>query len=532
MMADKAWKLPAQTGYLAIAFAAIALVVMFSGSLVEMWEDWQDPEYNHGYAIPLISLYLLWIRAADLRNHKLRGSWAGIALIAVALFAYVAGDLSSIYVVSQYAMLLMILGAVVATIGWRGAWILWAGLFYLVFMIPLPVFIQNALTADLQLWSSQLGTHILRSFGITVHLQGNIIDLGTYKLQVVEACSGLRYLFPLLSLGFLFAYLFRGATWQRLFVFLSAVPITILMNSLRIAAIGVLVNQYGTDAADGFLHFFEGWVVFMACIGILLFEMWIFGRMKSNQGRELFAVEIPPLEDLKLLAFARHITAPMVAVGVLFGGGVVFSGLLAERVEAVPERAPFAEFPMVLGGWVGSTGTLRDVELEVLKLSDYIIGTYRRAPREMPIELYVAYYDSQRQGSAAHSPRACIPGSGWRISDFAQKQIADVLPDGSALPINRAVISMGDNNLLVYYLFMQRGRFITNEYLVKWFIFWDSITKNRTDGALVRVMTPFGDIANVAEADQRLEEFLRVVEPKLAYFIPQDNAIPAVALLQ
>jgi exosortase len=98
-------------------------------------------------------------------------------------------------------------------------------------MIPLPTFLYQGLSAQMQLISSQIGVAIIRLFNISVFLEGNVIDLGNYKLQVAEACNGLRYLFPLMALGFIAAYLFKGALWKRAVIFLSTIPITILMNS-------------------------------------------------------------------------------------------------------------------------------------------------------------------------------------------------------------------------------------------------------------------------------------------------------------
>ena len=116
---------------------------------------------------------------------------------------------------------------------------------------------------------------VIRLFDISVYLEGNVIDLGVYQLQVVEACSGLRYLFPLMSFGFLISYIYRGPVWQKVVIFLSTIPITVVMNSFRIGVIGVTVEHFGIAAAEGFLHDFEGWIVFMACLGFLLFEIWI-----------------------------------------------------------------------------------------------------------------------------------------------------------------------------------------------------------------------------------------------------------------
>lgn len=167
-------------------------------------------------------------------------------------------------------------------------------LLFLVFMVPFPAFILNNLSSKLQLISSWLGVEFIRACDIMVYLEGNVIDLGNYKLQVVDACSGLRYLFPLASLAFLCAYLFKGPFWQKLLIFLSAMPLTIFMNSFRIGVIGVLVDNWGTEMAEGFLHDFEGWAVFLLCMALLFIEMWIFSRIS---GRKLAFSELVQIPD-------------------------------------------------------------------------------------------------------------------------------------------------------------------------------------------------------------------------------------------
>ena len=140
---------------------------------------------------------------------------------------------------------------------------------HLIFMLPLPQFVYWKLSIFLQLVSSELGVWFVQLAGVPVFLEGNVIDLGVYKLQVAEACSGLRYLFPILSFSYLFAILYRGPIWHKAVLLLMAAPLTVFMNSVRIGMIGVLVNSYGIGQAEGFLHFFEGWVIFGACIGLL-----------------------------------------------------------------------------------------------------------------------------------------------------------------------------------------------------------------------------------------------------------------------
>ena len=153
---------------------------------------------------------------------------------------------------------------------------------------PCPAFIDSIISLQLQFISSELGTLFIRMFGIPVYLDGNIIDMGYYKIQVVEACSGLRYLYPLMSLGFLAAYFFKAPFWERALVFLSSIPITIILNSIRVGMVGVTVNYWGSEAADGLLHFFEGWVIFLACGGLLAFEIYFLARISGKNVFDVF----------------------------------------------------------------------------------------------------------------------------------------------------------------------------------------------------------------------------------------------------
>ncbi len=501
-----------------------AFVVIFDDAFMRLVNtEWQLPEYQYAYIIPFVSLYLIWARATDLQRTPFEPSWIGVALVVLGIATFLLGKLSVIYAVIWYAFLFTLWGLVIAVTGLRAAAVIWAGLFYLVFMIPLPQTLLESLSGTFQLWSSQLGTAFLRLIGVSVFLEGNVIDLGTYKLQVVEACSGLRYLFPLTSFAFFCAYLFRGSLWQKVVIFLSAVPITIFMNSFRIAVTGVLVNRYGTEQAEGFLHDFEGWVIFVACLALLFLEMALFSL--GRKLAETFQVEIPELRDFRYLKPSGGLRAPTAAAIAVILAGAISSLAVENRREIVPAHVSLRTFPLVINQWSGNEGRLDEDMLSVLKLSDYVVTTYRTKADPSPVELYVAYYDSQSTGAYIHSPRACLPGGGWQIQALARHEIPDALADGSPLPVNRVVIGRGDEQQLVYYWFMQRGRYLTNEYLVKFYNFWDALTKNRTDGALVRVITPLSGELDLEPADRRLTAFVRAAEPKLYYHIPQEVVV-------
>jgi exosortase D (VPLPA-CTERM-specific) len=507
-----------------LAAAIAALIITFRQSLALMVQWWETPEYSHGYMIPLVAFFLLWQRLNQLPAATTRGSWWGVALLMAGLTAYLLGEMSAIYTLIQYGFLIALCGLTLSFFGRKGMHLFWIVFAYLIFMIPLPSFLYFNLSSQLQLISSQIGVAVIRLFGISVYLEGNVIDLGAMQLQVAEACSGMRYLFPLMSFGFLIAYLYRGPFWQRAVIFLTTIPITILMNSFRIGVIGVTVDYWGKEMAEGFLHDFEGWVVFMGCLSILFLEISLFHFLSRDGTRALdrLNLDTPPLK-IKLADF--HIDAGkqrpfLVGVALL---ALALPALLAinERPEITPQRQTFDQFPMNHNQWVGRPIALDQTVLDTLKLTDYIQADYSRAGENSPINFYVAWYGSQKKGASIHSPRSCIPGGGWRIASL-QQRILNSVPhvSGKPLQVNRALIQKGDVSEIVYYWFEGRNRNITNEYLAKWYIFWDALTRSRSDGALVRLVVYVPDASQIDAADRQLEEFARDFYPLLPSYTP------------
>jgi len=515
-----------------VAAVGVAIALLFSFGIEWMLLKWETPEYNHGYMIPPVALYLVWLRAralaepAEAAGLARRGAWVGFAVVVLALLINILGEMSAVVTISEYAMIMVLWGLALAATGFRGLRLLWVPLLYLAFMIPLPNFIETRLTTGLMLLSSEIGVAVIRAAGLSVYLEGNVIDLGSYQLQVAEACSGMRYLFPLMSFGFLCAVLFRGRWWQKAILFFATVPLTILMNSFRIGVIGILVNFYGIEQAEGFLHDFEGWVIFMACVGVLFILVWIFARMEKRRFLEIFGLDIPDPADLKLLFRDAKPTRPLLAATVLLVVATVASLTVTRTAPVLPERATLATLPLSFGTWSGREEPLEDVYLDVLQVSDYLMAQFVRPDDPAPVGLWIAYYDTQTQGVAVHSPKACLPGGGWQIMSLEEHVIDGVAADGGALRVNRVEIALGEQRQLVYYWFAQRGRNLTSEFAVKWYIFQDGLFDNRTDGALVRLTTPMTDQLDADAADQRLETFVRDIDPKLAYYLPGSDVTP------
>jgi exosortase D (VPLPA-CTERM-specific) len=513
---------------LTFLLAIAGLGIVFWDGLVFMAEHWDTEEYSHGSLIPIIAAFLIWqqkdaLEAAARSDRGRSGAGVGVAIVLLGLFGGMLGELSTVFLIIQYAFLLTVYGAALSLVGWRGLRLIWAPLLYLVFMVPLPSFLYANLSAELQLISSQIGVGVIRLFSIPVFLEGNVIDLGIYKLQVVEACSGLRYLFPLMSFGFLCAYLYRGPMWHRGLLFAATIPITILMNSVRIGVIGVLVDRWGIEQAEGALHLFEGWVVFMVCVAILFGLIVLLNRLSRPRRpvTDLFRIDLP---DLKSGWFPRLGRAPgraWIASAVLLAIAGALNFLLADRSNLLAPRESLSAFPLRVGDWHGQRRSIEPPVLRTLKLTDYALMDFVSSSRSGGVNFYVAYYESQRKGEAVHSPRSCIPGDGWQIEGLSRVAVDGVTTAaGGSLVVNRVVIAKGDLRQVVYYWFAQRGRHLTNEYLVKWYLFVDGLSRNRTDGALVRLVTPLGRNEPESAADARLGDFLRDVFPQLNEFVP------------
>jgi len=511
------------TGLLVAASLAITIFA-FSEPLLELVHRWiKQEEYSHGFLIPAIAAWLLWTRRDALIASLGRPSWVGPALIVLAAVMLILGKLSSLFMLSQLGFIVALFGIALGIGGLALFRVIFVPIIFLVFAIPLPYFIDSVLSYRLQLISSELGTAFIRLFQIPVYLEGNVIDLGVYQLQVVEACSGLRYLYPLLSLGFLAAYLFQAPIWQRAVIFLSTIPITILMNSLRIGIVGILVDNFGPQDAEGFLHMFEGWIIFLACAGVLVAEMSLLARFAMRKG--FFEVFYPPKLVANSPGFRAESAfgpAPLAACFVLLCAAGLAAYFVSARTEFNPVRSPFVAFPAALGDWSGHP-TVMDTKTETyLGVTDYILSDYNKASGR-PVNLYVAYYASQRSGVSPHSPSVCIPGNGWQITDFDRTNFTS--DDGSvSLPLNRVVIKRGSEKQLVYYWFDERGMKIANEYVSKMYLLRDAIFRNRTDGALVRLTTAVYPGESEADAEKRLREFTKTAVPALGPYLPADNA--------
>jgi exosortase D (VPLPA-CTERM-specific) len=508
---------------LSALLATALLGFLYADSLLYLFNRWiGSDDYSHGMVVPMVCLFLVWQARHHMVAVGIEQSWWGLAIVSVGLLIYGVGELATLYVMQHFSLWIVLVGLVIGAIGLRAAREIMFPLAYLLTTIPLPNFLYAGLSSRLQLWSSALGVGCLQLVGVMAFREGNVIDLGPVQLQVVEACSGIRYLFPLTTLALLCAYLFKDRMWKRIVLVFSSIPISIFVNGFRIGVIGVLVEWSGQGAAEGFSHFFEGAVLFMASLGLLILEMWILAQVQPIAKRRSFFEMFGWADRLPV---SSSVSAPTALPAAYFCSVAllvpvaVASTLMEDRKEIAPPRAAFIDFPMQLNGWSGTTLALEKQYIDALRFDDYVLADYRSHNGES-VALYVAYYQSQRKGQSAHSPQSCLPGGGWEISSMTRMDVPASTGMVRPLPINRVVIQKGREKQVVWYWFKQRDRILNSEYLVKFFLLWDALSRGRTDGALVRMSSGVGLGETEDVVDQRLQRLVLVVEPKLNLYVP------------
>ena len=505
---------------IAVWIAALCLLLLcltFREAEADLLASWQTEEYSHGFFIPLIALLIGGHRLAEARP-AICPSWWGILWLSFAGILLIISRLSAFDMAAQYGLVIALAGISLACLGRSPTRVIAPALVYLIFAIPLPHLVLANLSQKLQLLSSSLGVWPLDALGIPVFQEGNVIDLGGFRLQVVDACSGLRYLFPLMSFGYLVVILLKDSFWKRAILFLSTIPISIGLNALRITIIGVTVDLWGQKMAEGFIHIFEGWAVFMVCLSLLMGETWVLLHIGKKRGH--FRYNYISLPRGAFFSSYDNRRAPSIAalVGIAGLAFVFGTNQIAELPEVIPAHPSFASFPTHLGEWQGHQDRLTPEILTALKLSDYWLADYLYPQDPATVNLYIAYYNSQRVGVTTHSPSNCIPGGGWQITHSEVMPLT--LADGTGLQVTRIVIRKDHEAALVYYWFDERGRDLTETYYAKWYLLWDSITMHRTDGALVRLVTPLAGENSETTGDQRLHLFLDQAYPVIKTFIP------------
>ena len=237
------------------------------GRLIGQW--WNDPNFSHGFFVPLFSAFVIWQEKDRLASILPRPSWWGLVPLVIGLGVLVVGRMGAELFLDRSSLLLVLAGIVIVFAGWtlfRAILFPWA---FLLMMIPIPTIVLNQITFPLQLLASRVAATVLPLFGVPVLREGNVINLPAMPLEVAEACSGIRSLMSLITLAIIYGFLMEKRVWVRWLLAFASVPITVFANDVRIVGTGLLVQYWDPEAAEGYFHASWGWIIFVVSLVML-----------------------------------------------------------------------------------------------------------------------------------------------------------------------------------------------------------------------------------------------------------------------
>jgi len=463
-----------------------------------------DEDFSFGLLIPLVSVYVIYLKWPRLRSMPWIPSWFGLVIIFAGFLIYIFGELVAIFPMPMISFIVVLIGLVYLLGGWSVFRELAFPLFMLFLMIPLPSLLMKQISFPLQVISSRLAAMFLQAVQVPVVRQGNILDLGVRQLQVVEACSGLRYIISLSALGIIFCFFYQRTLWKATIIILAIVPAAVLANALRVTGMAFWPGLQG-----GFRHALSGWVIFMVCLALLSLVNVTLNYFFPPPPRRQ-ADQSPPSPSF--LQTPRSFAPYLFMAIVLFG----FSCFLSSRLgEASPVRLTqsFDRFPLGLASWKGERSYLTPEMVRVVGADDYLEATFVN-PQNETVSLYLAFFSRQafRVGGTVHSPIHCLPGSGWTIQE---SKLIETRP---GFPVRSLLIDRNGRRRLVFYWYLHRGRWLASEYSLRFHMGLSGMLARRNDAAIIRLMTP-GD-PNPSSARERLINFTNIIGPVLSQFIP------------
>ena len=490
-----------------------AWTVLYWDSFPPLLNRWYSDDYSYCWIVVPLAVYVAWQRRDMLPKVSSPAVKSGYFTVLLAGFLFFLGKASAVDALVFTSMWLSVFAVVLFIFGWRSMKAFLFPLIVLAFAIPPPPFINRMLTFKLRLISSDLSVRIMQFIDIPVFREGNVIDLGMIQLHVVDACSGLRYLFPTVLLGVLIGYWFNRRPWQRIVVILATVPTAIATNALRIAIVGFIARSISVETAENFFHEASGIIIYLLSI-VLLVALSFFLNLFSSKN-EINSVQSVSSYGQPSTTAPLHIIVMSLFLGVFF---LVYQGSVSGRV--IPKRQSFDNFPMSFSQYEGKREYFDDNVVKSLGADDYISGIFKDKKTGRDILLLTSYYNYQEPQRAAHNPVSCLlGGGGWDLSSTT-----DLNPDlkaGRPFKVRRLILQKPGYRLLALYWFQQRGRIITNEYLNKAYLALDSIQKRRTDGALVRLELLLDEGETIEHGQKILDRFISNFSSILAPYIPE-----------
>ena len=499
------------------AVCLAVLYVVFYWSVVEgLVKDWLAYEmFSHGFAVPVISGYLIWRKRAELQLLPIVSSLSGSIPLALILSLALAGNALENDFTMRVSMVLALSGLVYLLFGKGLTKALAFPLLYLVLMIPLPFTVMKELTYNLRIYLSIYSEALLTVVGIPIFRDSYFLHLPNITLEVADGCSGAGSLFTLFTLAAVYAYLLPISRWPKLFLAASAVPVAIFANFFRIVVTAILAYYFGPVALSSAVHYPYGAFNFVVGLGFLILE--------GEFLRKYFPVlperphQTMRRNDARIGSSETSVTWKAFIAGVMLFSVAIWSvgnsgsvpKVLAQPVNLGEVYSSLQRlYPVAKGDWVDP--------YEDHKADTSLTRVYA-GPEHVPVEVFISYRGAQRALNPVQSPREAFP-EGWYL---VWVKAADIEMDRTVtVKANWMLTRKGISQRLVVYWYQIQQRSFSGELNYRAQLITRNIFDSHTGGAVIRIATGIGDDEKVEQAQNRLRSIAVSLYPRLVKNLP------------
>ena len=476
-------------------------------TLISKW--YNNAVYSHGFLIPFISLYFIWMGRERLKQVRYSPNYPiGLTILSIGLLMNLTGHAGGVQLVQELSLIITIIGMVILILGTDFFKALLFPILFLLFMLTFWGNITERLQMPFQIFTAAFSAKLLKLMGITAYRESVYIELPNITLEVAKICSGVNYLVAVAAIGIPLSYITIKSWSRRIILVSGALIMAVLANGLRVSLIGALAYYNLAGDLHGPYHVLHA--MFVSVFGYIV--LFVGALVLSDKGKSIQVgneVKAAPYPKLQLLQQGHTLTFPMLlAVGILLIAG---SYINFYHPAPVPLKIDLNRFPYKIGEWKGIDAGQDDRLFKALGIDRELARNYRTAEGRN-IRLYIGYYESQKQGKELINEK-----SNKLYINASEMEIA--LSPNETMKVNRLVKREGNKNSSTIFWYDLNGRTVVDKYKAKIYTTWDALIMRRTNGAVI-VLSWESEAAEENQPYKYAEDFIRNLTPVLQNYLP------------
>lgn len=488
--------------------AFIFCYIQAISQLVSFWKN--SYVYSYGFLIPFISLYLVWLNRKKLNSIRSVPSYfLGSSLILCGLLLYILGNRSGVFVIQSLSIIVTVSGIVVFICGTRFFLAVLFPIAYLLFMIPIWDSLTERLQFPFQNFTAFFAAQLLNLSGIPVYRNSIFLELPNITLEVANVCSGINNLIAVLAIALPLAYITLKSWPRRIILVSGGIVIAALSNGLRVAIMGFLA-YYGISATlHGPGHILQAMFVSFVGFIVLFIGAWILSEKHSKSEISLGSATISPEKSNSNMLNSINSRPLFFTAGILFIVGMYINFF---NPSPVPLKYDLKLFPYEIGPYKGADVSA-DHNISEMIDSDIAMERIYRTVSGREVNLYIGYLESQGQGKELVNYKSAKFHDGTSQENIATNTNATV-------KINKVLIQKDGSAKVIYFWYDLNGAIIADRYYAKVRTAFDSIIRQRSNGAFIMVSSALDKPEDNMKVFKDTEEFIRVLLPVLQGYLP------------